>query len=246
MNNENKTHILLTGKPFEAKVKGRIREVAAAIAVSNFSFGIGILYQNDEGKLTGSTWGLMLPVLIARSYRAMRILECIKDFDVESGLLCYTWSAACISEVHATDLENVEKIRSLIGESKLQAARSQTMSADEIDTLLINLHKAHQTADTDHFMCVYNNIDFSNESAGLWPTTDVVRAYSKGSLSINEQAPLPRFLHDNDPLRFDEVMKFNNILWPLFRQKFTNRNFTLNEALDFLGVKREEYLAMEG
>ena len=40
---------------------------------------------------------------------------------------------------------------------------------------------------------------------------------------------------------FTEVMEFNRVLWPLFREKFARGDFNREQAMQFLGVTHKEY-----
>lgn len=250
---EDKTHVLLTGRPINAQINGVTREITPAIMINRYSFGIGLLYKDDTGKTTDGHWGPLRPALPARCFRAMKILEYVTDFDVESGILCYAWNAASISEVYGSDVDKVKKIESIIGSGNLRRARAEKMSADQIDTLVVNLNKVRY--ENDGLATFYDFLSFTFEAEGLWPETAVTALYFKDKLPIETEPPLScSLLPKSDPPKakepiplpeFSDIMKFNRVLWPLFRQKFGYGDFSLEDALKFLGITHEEYLKFE-
>lgn len=236
MANSEKTKILLTGKPFQAQVEGKIREINCVILAEQFQFGVGYTYKNDGGKTTGRWWGMLFPSLIARYFRAMKVLESVENFDIEPNLPCYAYYGATISETHSSDLSNFKKAESLFGKRNLENARKAKMSADEIDTLVINLNKLKYPEDEVSF---YAGLDFSYEAEGVYPKTQTVTAYFSGTLPVEIEAPTARIRP-----QFSEVMQFNRYLWDLCREKFTSGEKTLEEYLAFLGISTSEYHKM--
>lgn len=47
------------------------------------------------------------------------------------------------------------------------------------------------------------------------------------------------------PPQFSEIIRFNKILWPLFREKFTNGELPLEKALSALGLTHDQFRKME-
>lgn len=222
--------VLLKGRTFTAIIEGKERQVTSIIgADTNGQMGPGIIYMDDSDKVTGSWWGILLPGIPARCLRAMRILECIKNFDNESSIPCYSWYAASISEVHSSDTEKVKKIEQLIGNENLELARRTKVTADEIDMLVTNMNNMD-----------FNQIGlcFDTEIDGLFPITPTVQAYLNGTLVKKEkvieiQAP-----------DFKEIMFFNTNLLPLIRKLHTSGHLKMDSVVQFLKIPQAELAAM--
>lgn len=222
-----KTIILATGKEIRAKIKEGEKWFTPAVMYRGKmgeygEMGVVIFYDKDDGKRTGSFWGLLLPQLPIRCFRAMKILEQLNDF-TDDSLLSKCWNSANRNP-HKSEEEDVRKIKNLLGENKLASILNTPMTESEIDLLLLNLSQVDNGIEQHPFSEIKREMN-----AGFFPKTEIVKQYLKNELKPN---PLSQ-VQDTKP-SFEEVMEFNKNIWPRFREKFVNGEFTRQDAVNFL------------
>lgn len=233
----NKVNILAESKPFILNIDGSPCEVTAVVAHCGKredagELGVGIRLKNEYGESRTFFWGLVVPQDPIQSFKAMKLLEQIKDY--KNSTLCYCWYAASKS-VHPSDIEKVEVIKKLIGIEKYQEILDTPMTADEIDALILKLHQY------TNFEFVSNEVNFKAQQDGLFfPITPIVGRYLTGELVTLESGET-----ESIKPSFDKVMEFNNLILPLVRQGFTDGNFPLSRMMKFLGLTYEDFIKLK-
>lgn len=216
-----KTIILAQGREIKVKLKDEEKFVTPAVMYTG-EMGVGFFYSDQEGNRKGAVWGLFIPQLPINSFRAMKILEQIKDI-TDPGLLAACWYAARVS---VRESDEKRKIKNLLGQHKLSEILTTPMKEAEINSLLINLCQINNGF-YDH---PFSEIE-EEMNAGFFPKTEIVERYLKNELKPD----LILESQDTKP-SFKEVMEFNKNIWPLFREKFVNGEFTRQDALNFLRI----------
>lgn len=104
------------------------------------SMGVGLVYPDEKN---GTIWGLAMPHMLIKSWRAMKILEHVETID--RGTLCSCWYAGG-HEIHDSDKHRLDELAEKVGGmEKLQAIRDAVLAsaptADELNSMIAILRE---------------------------------------------------------------------------------------------------------
>lgn len=117
-----------------------VRPVVMADREGDLSqFGVGVLYEAD-GRALGCFWGLLMPRLLIRSWRAMKLIEKIPAIDTET--LCAASYAVGSEEVADGDLHYLLSLGKLFPTYEaFEEVRAEVLALLPTDSELTNLYR---------------------------------------------------------------------------------------------------------
>ncbi|OGG85875.1 hypothetical protein A2392_00465 [Candidatus Kaiserbacteria bacterium RIFOXYB1_FULL_46_14] len=134
--------VICTGKTGRKYIndEGEQADVTPFVGSDNDQLGIGIFVTRADGTEKAWIWGLLIPHLLIRSWRAMKLLEAMPRIRVH-GSLSHCWSLAC-DPLHSGENKYLDEEGALFGNyDKFREARAQILAAFPSTTMLKNMLK---------------------------------------------------------------------------------------------------------